>query len=132
MATNRNLNLAYNLEAFEPKRQRSKENIIRLPSRKARVKAKLRLQKLFLMSAALSVTVAAMGVSVLMFGQATLNELTNETAKLTKNLKEAESIHTQLSMKIKTLELSRKENAKNSEYIETVSISRGDKAFLTD
>lgn len=123
---NRN-NAAFNFEVVEEQRKVRKARIVRLPSKKARKVAKLKSQRMLLASAFSIFCVCALGVSGFIMGQAQLTEIVDKSGKAARELEQIQSLNTQLSVKLKSLN-STNSFAKSDTPVEIVKVHKGDLA----
>ncbi len=129
-------NIAYDLSLFDEQLQ--KKNVVKLNTKKLREKRVLKAKLALLISGISVCTGVSLIAAVFIRGQASLNELTAQESRLSRELQEAESLYIQLSMK-KEAEISNealrarlKENFgmtdnKNTEYINiSNTVNNGD------
>ena len=128
-----NKNAAYDFQVIEERRRkRTKKNVVKLPSAKARRLEKLRAKKMTLFSVFASTVLLAGVVSFFVMGQVQLTELTDRAAKASKVLKESESVNTQLSMRFKSSKVQAVQKTLNEHIpVEIVKVSRGDAAEIS-
>ncbi len=125
-------NIAYDLSLFDEKKE--KKNVVKLNIKKIREKRVLKAKLALLVSGATIFGCISLAAVVFIRGQASLNELTAEESRLSRELQEKESLCIQLSMKRES-EISKdalrsrlKENFgmidnKNTEYINVINTS---------
>ncbi|MDR1627999.1 MAG: hypothetical protein LBR79_04425 [Oscillospiraceae bacterium] len=94
-----NINSAYDFSAFEERKVRKQERIIKFPHKKRKKRAELRAKMALGMSFLSIFLVAASVCTFFIYGQVMLTELTEEIETVSKKLTESESIYTQLKMK---------------------------------
>ena len=127
-------NAAYDFGALEKKRNKKSKNIVKLPSRKARLRKKAQAKRMVVIGLLFSSIILGGVVSAFVMGQVQLTELTDQATTASKKLKETESIHTQLNMKLKTIENELSNQSFNSKAklpnIEIVEIHQGDAAKI--
>lgn len=92
-----NRNLAYNLPLSEEVKRR-KKNVVKFP-KKELLRRQMRARLITGAATIASLTAAIGVVTVFINGQVKLTELTEQTTKLSNELKESENVYTQLSMK---------------------------------
>ena len=92
-------NLAYDIQTFEEEIKRKKNNIIKLPFKKRRLRAKKQSKIILTFVSLVASTIAASFIAMFLNSRAQLTELTDTENKLSKNLSEQKSISTQLEMK---------------------------------
>lgn len=133
---------AYDLSLFEPKRQElpasgQKNNVIKLTQEQLDKSRRVKIQPLHALATFLSMAVVVGIVGSVVYGQAQLNELTDQINTAQAELSEAQSTYTQLKMKsdsrlsLDTVE----EYAKDTlgmrrisrEQVVCISLSSGDK-----
>ena len=133
---------AYDLSLFEPKRQElpasgQKNNVIKLTQEQLDKSRRVKIQPLHALATFLSMAVVVGIVGSVVYGQAQLNELTDQINTAQAELSEAQSTYTQLKMK-SDLRLSLdtvEEYAKDTlgmrrisqEQVVCISLSSGDK-----
>ena len=95
---------AYDLSLFEPKRQElpasgQKNNVIKLTQEQLDKSRRVKIQPLHALATFLSMAVVVGIVGSVVYGQAQLNELTDQINTAQAELSEAQSTYTQLKMK---------------------------------
>ena len=93
-----NKNLAYNLPLSEEIKRQKKKNVVRFP-RKEVLRRQLKAQIITIGLVAGSILAAIGAVAFFIHGQVKLTELTEQTTRLSNELKESESTYTQLAIK---------------------------------
>ena len=133
---------AYDLSLFEPKRQElpasgQKNNVIKLTQEQLDKSRRVKLQPLHALATFLSMAVVVGIVGSVVYGQAQLNELTDQINTAQAELSEAQSTYTQLKMKsdsrlsLDTVEEYAKDTLGmrriSQEQVVCISLSSGDK-----
>lgn len=133
---------AYDLSLFEPKRQElpasgQKNNVIKLTQEQLDKSRRVKIQPLHALATFLSMAVVVGIVSSVVYGQAQLNELTDQINTAQAELSEAQSTYTQLKMKsdsrlsLDTVEEYAKDTLGmrriSQEQVVCISLSSGDK-----
>lgn len=100
----KNRSEAYDLSLFEPKRQErpsgaKKNNVIELTQEQLDKSRRVKIQPLYALATFLSIAVVVGIVGSTVYGQAQLNELTDQISVAAAELEEAKSTYTQLKMK---------------------------------
>lgn len=98
-----NRNAAFDFKTLEERKFKREGKIVRLPSKEARRKEKLRAQKIILNSIFSAFFGVVMGVSGFIAGQARLTEVVDKYSKASKQLEECKSANTGLEMKLKEI-----------------------------
>ena len=133
---------AYDLSLFEPKRQElpasgQKNNVIKLTQEQLDKSRRVKIQPLHALATFLSMAVVVGIVGSVVYGQAQLNELTDQINTAQAELSEAQSTYTQLKMKsdsrlsLDTVEEYAKDTLGmrriSQEQVVCISLSSGDK-----
>ena len=133
---------AYDLSLFEPKRQElpasgQKNNVIKLTQEQLDKSRRVKIQPLHALATFLSMAVVVGVVGSVVYGQAQLNELTDQINTAQAGLSEAQSTYTQLKMKsdsrlsLDTVEEYAKDTLGmrriSQEQVVCISLSSGDK-----
>ena len=133
---------AYDLSLFEPKRQElpasgQKNNVINLTQEQLDKSRRVKIQPLHALATFLSMAVVVGIVGSVVYGQAQLNELTDQINTAQAELSEAQSTYTQLKMKsdsrlsLDTVEEYAKDTLGmrriSQEQVVCISLSSGDK-----
>ena len=133
---------AYDLSLFEPKRQElpasgQKNNVIKLTQEQLDKSRRVKIQPLHALATFLSMAVVVGIVGSVVYGQAQLNELTDQINTAQPELSEAQSTYTQLKMKsdsrlsLDTVEEYAKDTLGmrriSQEQVVCISLSSGDK-----
>ena len=133
---------AYDLSLFEPKRQElpasgQKNNVIKLTQEQLDKSRRVKIQPLHALATFLSMAVVVGIVGSVVYGQAQLNELTDQINTAHAELSEAQSTYTQLKMKsdsrlsLDTVEEYAKDTLGmrriSQEQVVCISLSSGDK-----
>ena len=133
---------AYDLSLFEPKRQElpasgQKNNVIKLTQEQLDKSRRVKIQPLHALATFLSMAVVVGIVGSVVYGQAQLNELTDQINTAQTELSEAQSTYTQLKMKsdsrlsLDTVEEYAKDTLGmrriSQEQVVCISLSSGDK-----
>ena len=133
---------AYDLSLFEPKRQElpasgKKNNVIKLTQEQLDKSRRVKIQPLHALATFLSMAVVVGIVGSVVYGQAQLNELTDQINTAQAELSEAQSTYTQLKMKsdsrlsLDTVEEYAKDTLGmrriSQEQVVCISLSSGDK-----
>lgn len=136
-------NLAYDISLFEEHKpvDVKKDNILELPKNNTNLKVKSKNHIMTLIFTVLTFSLSVAIVGTMVFNQVQLTEITDKTNKITKQLEESRSEHTQLQMKVneklapgmveeyaKNKLLMEKTNPCQVEYF---SLSTGDKVEVT-
>ena len=133
---------AYDLSLFEPKRQElpasgQKNNVIKLTQEQLDKSRRVKIQPLHALATFLSMAVVVGIVGSVVYGQAQLNDLTDQINTAQAELSEAQSTYTQLKMKsdsrlsLDTVEEYAKDTLGmrriSQEQVVCISLSSGDK-----
>ncbi len=121
---NRN-NAAFNFEVVEEQR---KAKVVRIPGKRARKLAHLRSQRLLMLGVFSVFCVCALGVSGFVMGQAELAVLSDRSSQACRNLEQIQSVNTQLSVKLKSVDASDSFQDKNVVPVEIVAVHTQDAA----
>ncbi len=138
-------NIAYDLSLFEAKPKESKDrknNVVRLPKDKLEANRRLKIKPLTALCVLLmSFTVVSI-VSIMVYSQVQLTELTDQIDIVSSQLAEKESIYTQLNMKAGSkFSLRAVEDISSSDLhmrksepsqIKYIKLSEGDKAEISN
>ena len=128
-----NKNAAYDFNLQEQTQRESKRRgeVIKLPGQKERRLQKVLMQKIFVGSAFSLFLVAAASVSVFVFGQAKLTELTDQLSKAKKELDDCKSVNGGLNMKLESIKNSDNYNSLAlHDNVEIVKVHRNDVAYI--
>lgn len=123
-------NLVYDFDIIaEPKRGK----VVRLPSKKLRRLNKLKSQRLLLTGLFSIFSAVALSVSVFLFGQAKLTEITEECYRVSKSLEQCKTESTQLSMKLKSIQSLKAGNSflRDDNMAEIVKVHSEDMATIS-
>ena len=125
-------NLVYDFDVIvEPKPKRGR--VVRLPSKTLRSLNKLKSQRLLLTGLFSVFSVVAVSVSIFLFGQAKLTEITEECYRVSKSLEQCKTENTQLSMKLKSVQSLKTGNSflRDDNMAEIVKVHSSDMAKIS-
>lgn len=124
-------NAAYDFNAFKEREAERRAKVYELPNRKSRLEKK-RVEKLKFFGRCLSLVLgSALTVCVTLFGQAKLVECSSQAEAKSVELEELKIRNKQLEMKLGHANAASKAAGQKSEgFVETVTISSGDKAII--
>lgn len=128
-----NRNEAYDFKALE-ERELKRGKVVKLPGNKIRRREKLKAQKMLLVSTFSIFLITAGCVSAFVLGQAKLTEFTDQASKASTELKQCQSLNTQLKMKLEGMQSSHNNGGfkdKNNSSVEIVKIHKGDTAKIS-